>query len=328
MTRWIRPPELERPRVRDRFDPSVEGSRHGLTAELALAIWNRACDEATDERGRIDDAHARRRFHEIAARVAAGGGALWPAIGRRTRVDFEPGGGTTAAPRPDGLPLRVPGRTTLVAAEEQRWSDIDARHALVNPAPGRQTLVAAELLFGTTAGAKPTALPEATALPQATAAPDPVLPVRSRLHPRRADREAHEARLDAPGAVTVPRDLDLTRAASYLHAHTLCDAIHQALVDDRVLEEERLRALFADVAPDLLRTALALLRGRTVAGIDAFTLLDLTMRGSLGRMLGASGLTVGAADAAEEREADAAADAAAGTRVAPLDGVRIHADRR
>lgn len=111
-----------------------------------------------------------------------------------------------------------------------------AWHALARPAPGRQTLVAAE----------------------------------RRLEAVRA--EAHETRQDPPGAVAGPRDLDLASAASHLHAHTLCDAIYQALVDDRVLDEERLRAFFDDVEPDLLRRTLGLLRGRTVAGIDAFTL--------------------------------------------------------
>src|SRR4051794_8340801 len=101
--RWIHPPELERRRARDGFDPSVEGSRHGLTHELALAIWKQACDEATGEHGRIDDAHARRRFHELAARIAMGGGRLWPDAGRQTRVDLERGGATTAATRTHGL---------------------------------------------------------------------------------------------------------------------------------------------------------------------------------------------------------------------------------
>ncbi|HEX8113415.1 MAG TPA: hypothetical protein VF516_37050, partial [Kofleriaceae bacterium] len=274
----------------------MEGSRHGLTRELALAIWKRVRDEATDEQGRIDDAQARRRFHELAARIAIGGGRLWPDVGRRTRVDLEDGG-PTAATRTGGRLPWVPGRTTLVAAEEQRWAALDARHALASAVPGRQTLVAAELHIGTTADARP---PVPT---EAIPAPEPALPARSPLHPRSSEQaRARPARRDEPRGVTGPRDLDLASAASYLHAHTLCDAIYQALVDDHVLEEERLRAFFGDVEPDLLRTALALLRGRTVAGIGAFTLLDLTMRGSLGRFLGASALTVGATDAAEERE--------------------------
>jgi hypothetical protein len=316
----MHPPELER--QRDGFDPSVEGSRHGLTRELALAIWMRVCDEATDAHGRVDDAHARHRFHELAARIALAGERLWPDVGRRTRVDPELGDGATAATRIHRRLPRVPGRTTLVAFEEQGRPATGTHSALASPTPGRQTLVAAETHLGPVADTRPTST-------EATPAPDPALLERSPLHAWSTDRaRAREARRAAPSSVAGPRDLDLASAASHLHAHTLCDAIYQALVDDRVLDEERLRAFFGDVEPAVLRTALALLRGRTVAGIDAFTLLDLTMCGCLGRLLAEPSLTVGAVDAAEEREADAAADAAAGATVAPLDGVRIHTDRR
>ena len=123
-----------------------------------------------------------------------------------------------------------------------------------------------------------------------------------------------------------PRDLDLAGAARHLHAHTVCDAVYQALVDDRALDEGRLLVFFGGVAPELLRTALTLLQARTLDGMNAFTLLDLTTRGLVGRLLGVAPLTVGAADAAEEREAETAAAADGAT--AQLDGVRIHADRR
>lgn len=38
MTRWLHPPELERQRARNLFDPIVEGDRYGLSRELSLAV--------------------------------------------------------------------------------------------------------------------------------------------------------------------------------------------------------------------------------------------------------------------------------------------------
>lgn len=129
MTRWMHPPEFERQREHDRFDAVVEGSHYGLSRELALAIWKRVCDDATDEKGRIDDMRARQRFHEIAARIAARGGRLVPDVGRQTRVGVELTGGEPSggrARRIDELTSRVPGRTTLVAAEAQRWQSAES----------------------------------------------------------------------------------------------------------------------------------------------------------------------------------------------------------
>src|SRR5688572_9834901 len=89
MTRWLRPPELERQRRRARFDPIVEGDRYGLSRDLALAVWERVCADATDDKGRRDEEQAERRFHEIATRIRARGGRLRPDVGRLTRVETE-----------------------------------------------------------------------------------------------------------------------------------------------------------------------------------------------------------------------------------------------
>jgi hypothetical protein len=90
MTRWMYTPELERSREPAQLDPVVEGERHGLSRELALAlaIWERVCAGVTDGAGRRDGEQARRRFHEIAARMAARGGRTRPDVGRVTRVRY------------------------------------------------------------------------------------------------------------------------------------------------------------------------------------------------------------------------------------------------
>src|SRR6185503_5107607 len=120
MTRWFRGPELERPHDRDRFDPRVDGARHRLPPELLLAIWERACADATDSAMRRDDAHAQRRFHELAARIAARGGRLRPDIGASTRVDTERNPGLAAIRPLDELRPRAPGRQNLSIAEQNR----------------------------------------------------------------------------------------------------------------------------------------------------------------------------------------------------------------
>jgi len=129
MTRWLHPPELERQRERDQFDPVVEGARHGLTRELSLAIWKRVCADATDGFGRRDTEQAERRFHGIAARIAARGGRLRPDVGRFTRVGVELEGTPLRAWGVDELAPRTPGRETLVAAEARRWKAMSAEPA-------------------------------------------------------------------------------------------------------------------------------------------------------------------------------------------------------
>ena len=130
MTRWMRPPERSREGKQDDFDPVTEGARHGLDRELSLAIWERVCLDATDSAGRRDVEQARRRFHEVAAQLAAHGGRLRPEVGRRTRVEAEIDGDRQRAPGLDDLAVRVPGRETLAAVEARRWSRLYAEQPL------------------------------------------------------------------------------------------------------------------------------------------------------------------------------------------------------
>ena len=68
---WMRPHELDHRRERDPFDPVIEGSRYALSRELSQAIWQRVCERFTDRTGELDLEQAKRRFHQIAARIAA-----------------------------------------------------------------------------------------------------------------------------------------------------------------------------------------------------------------------------------------------------------------
>jgi aminopeptidase N len=141
MTRWMHPPELDRERKRDHFDPVVEGARHALARELSLAIWDRVCADATDSAGRRDMEQAQQRFHELAARIAARGGRLRPDVGRVTRVGVELNGDSRGPWNTDELRPRVPGRETLFAVEARRWSKAgDAAPAEADQAMGRREL--------------------------------------------------------------------------------------------------------------------------------------------------------------------------------------------
>ncbi len=112
MARWVHPPELERQREQSRFDPVAEGARHGLSSVLSLAIWERACADATDRMGRLDADQAQRRFQDVAARIQTRGGRLAPDVGRLTRV-----------------------QTEIVGVALDAWADVAKP-----PVPGRQTL--------------------------------------------------------------------------------------------------------------------------------------------------------------------------------------------
>jgi uncharacterized protein DUF4157 len=124
MARWMYPPELQRPRERDRFDPLVEGARYCLPCELSLAIWERVCADATDSAGRRDEAQARQQFQKLATRIAARGGRLRPDVGKFTRVGVEINGDSLGAWSVNELKSRTPGRETLVIAEARRWAHI------------------------------------------------------------------------------------------------------------------------------------------------------------------------------------------------------------
>src|SRR5262245_54699709 len=125
--RWMYGPELERGADRPAFDPVAEGERYRLGRELSLAIWDRACAEATDGSGRLDLARAQQWFHELATRIAARGGRLDPDVGKRTRVETEAAGGAHRAAVIDDLFARSPGRSTRVLAESQRRPQSDDR---------------------------------------------------------------------------------------------------------------------------------------------------------------------------------------------------------
>lgn len=122
MTYWMRPPDIERSRERDVFDPLAEGARYHLASELLLEIWRRACADATDGSGRRDAPCAEQRFHELAGRVAARGGRRHPDPGRISRVAAELDG--MHAPL-DELAPRAPGRATQVARSDAGGSPMD-----------------------------------------------------------------------------------------------------------------------------------------------------------------------------------------------------------
>ena len=54
------------------FDPVSEGTRYHLVAAISLAVWDGVCRESTLDDGLRDEQQARRRFHQVAARIAAG----------------------------------------------------------------------------------------------------------------------------------------------------------------------------------------------------------------------------------------------------------------
>ena len=89
MTPWRRGPEIDRRPDRNKFDPTVEGAPERLTPEVSVAIWERVCAEATDHAGVADLEEARRRFHEVAKRIAVRGGGLRPGPGNLTSTEVE-----------------------------------------------------------------------------------------------------------------------------------------------------------------------------------------------------------------------------------------------
>ena len=54
------------------FDPIREGTRYRLAAAISLAVWDGVCRESTHDDGQRDEQQARRRFHQVAASIAAG----------------------------------------------------------------------------------------------------------------------------------------------------------------------------------------------------------------------------------------------------------------
>src|SRR5262245_47001934 len=110
MKRMFHAPELEHSRQRDRFDPILEGERHGLIPGRSPRLWKRVSEDATDVFGRRNEDQARKQFQELATRIAARGGRLQPDPGRRTRVAIEIDSDSSAPWPVDELMSRVPGR--------------------------------------------------------------------------------------------------------------------------------------------------------------------------------------------------------------------------
>ncbi|HSK04314.1 MAG TPA: hypothetical protein VK932_23835, partial [Kofleriaceae bacterium] len=138
----LHPPEIERPREQEPFDPVLEGARHGLSRELALKVWERVCAEATEPTDRRELERARRRFHEVAAHVAARGERALIEIGKVTRTGIEREAAAEEAQAPvtwinDWLAARaergvaarmaVPGRRTLIGPAQGRLDFNDYR---------------------------------------------------------------------------------------------------------------------------------------------------------------------------------------------------------
>lgn len=115
--RWLRGPEIVSLDDRHHFDPVSEGSRYGLLAEVAQAIWEGVRRDATYGSGRCDEHRARQRFHEVAALVAERG-FLQRAPGRETRSELEASGFAWSS---DVFHVPSPGKTTRVLVETQRW---------------------------------------------------------------------------------------------------------------------------------------------------------------------------------------------------------------
>ena len=139
MMRWPAPRERLPICGQDRFDPVVEGARHGLARELSLAIWQHIRADPGSLRGEEGEEieRARSRFHDIAARIAARGLAIAPVIGKQTgaAVDSDLDRFTT-----DGLELAMlpaPGRCTRVESGPDRFT-IDGWDAGRLRAPGRR----------------------------------------------------------------------------------------------------------------------------------------------------------------------------------------------
>jgi hypothetical protein len=144
--RWVRGADRERERNRDRFEPVVEGGRHGLSRELSLALWERVRVDATDGSGRCNTEQAQQRFHELLTRIAARDGRLVPEVGKLTRAGVEIDDTTSDAWRTHELSPRTPGRETLVEVEARRRMKVDeAVHAHIDAgkpsAAGQRALV-------------------------------------------------------------------------------------------------------------------------------------------------------------------------------------------
>ena len=203
--RRLYPPELDPQEQRGRFDPETEGRRYGLSRELSLAIWKRTHAEATDGFGRCDVNEARRRFHELAARLAARGAMLRPAVGRMTRVGTEILGEPFDDRGARQLAPRVPGRETLVAIEARR--QVHAEWDSAGPDDAARS--ARPELQGTSEVPRAVATLQDAAQPDRATAPamDVPMPARGLLDLRAwappGRRDAGETAAAAPGSAAI-----------------------------------------------------------------------------------------------------------------------------
>jgi hypothetical protein len=61
MTRWMRPPELERARRRDSFDPVTAGAAYRLSPKQSLDLWQLVTEAVEQRAGRLDAKFTRSR---------------------------------------------------------------------------------------------------------------------------------------------------------------------------------------------------------------------------------------------------------------------------
>lgn len=173
---------------RERFDATLEGRRHGLSRELALAIWKRVCADGTDAFGRRNEDDVRRRFHALAARIASRGGRTSDEPRRIARVTAEITGDAIAWVVDDSAG-RVSGRGAA-ARDTRRWAQPDATGATGMHGAPRATRGSRAVIAARARSAEPAAVVD-PAVPADPAGPVPdvdwaVLLDRARARARRA----------------------------------------------------------------------------------------------------------------------------------------------
>lgn len=127
MMRWMRGSEADHREV-EPFDPISEGDHHRLSPDVSLAIWAHVSGDAAS------DDHARRRFLEIAVRLATRGGRLRPDPGRVSLDEAVPRNGSVIA---NELVRSAPGKLTAVKAKA--WRHAPPGGIFDDAAPGKVT---------------------------------------------------------------------------------------------------------------------------------------------------------------------------------------------
>jgi hypothetical protein len=187
MMRWMRGSEADHREVVP-FDPIAEGDRHRLSADVSLAIWAHVSGDAAS------DDHARRRFDEIAVRLATRGGRLRPDPGRVPLDDAVPRSGSTIA---DELVSGAPGKITAVtAARAKPWRHDPRRDGFDDAAPGKVTRLEVDAWRMRGAGSRLRHPREAMAAPARPRSPwDAVGVAAAQVLARGADQAQHAALL-------------------------------------------------------------------------------------------------------------------------------------